>query len=130
MSEDDRHPDKPRDVLFVHSKSDNGDVNVVRKRDERIEIGRMRPVVEGKPLSGEVVRLERRAEHERLFDVEVVYDGRATEQGGGRATSDGPPQVASPAYRENWARIFADGDSKETRRALQTSATGRKNVLN
>ncbi|AKT41556.1 uncharacterized protein CMC5_057630 [Chondromyces crocatus] len=91
----------PKDLLFVHSPSDDGQgLRVIRKREDRLELGEIRALQEGRPVHGEVVRLRQRDEHERLFDVEVMVDAPGTQ---GRS---GPAQVATDAYRSNWDAIF------------------------
>ena len=71
-------------------------------------------MVEGRPLAagGEIVRLERRADGAGVFDVKVeckLPDGAATPQATtdrSPASPNGPPQVATRAYRENWELVF------------------------
>ncbi len=108
MSDRDRPPPNPpepasppRDVLFVCGEGETGDYGVIRQRAEQLEVGRIRPIKDGQPLAGELLRLEQRKEHARLFDVEVIHDTTPR-----RATSAGPAQVATKAYREQWDRIF------------------------
>jgi len=88
-------------VLYVHSPTESGGgYHVIRQREERIEVGELRPMREGMPLSGELVKLIPRAESDRLFDVDVLY---ATEK---RSEDGGPAQVATDSYRRNWDKIF------------------------
>lgn len=90
------------DVVFVHSKVESGEgFRVIRKRDDVIEVGEMRPVQEGKPLTGEVVKLSPRKDHEQIFDVEVLVSKDEV-----RGALSGPAQVATAAYRSNWEAIF------------------------
>ena len=93
---------KPSDVVFVYGKSDDGrGFDVLRQRGEEIEAGRLRSLDEGKPIHGEVVRLEARKESPSLFDVEVQHDGRSST---GR-----PAKVATDQYRKGWESIWANG---------------------
>ena len=88
----------PRDVVVLGGPTENGEgFHVLRKRDDHIELGECRPLKEGCPIQGEVVRLRQRSEHERLFDVEVVLEA---------PTRGGPAQVATASYRKNWDAIF------------------------
>jgi hypothetical protein len=109
MSAEEDPKAKAPDVLFVHSPSEAGDgFNVVRMREDSVEVGQIRGVPEGKPIHGEVVKLTPRSEHKQLFDVNVVVPGpapgpKALPEAQGRS---GPPQVATEAYRENWTAIF------------------------
>ncbi|MBM4377139.1 MAG: hypothetical protein FJ095_18825 [Deltaproteobacteria bacterium] len=100
-SSGDRADAPPRDVVFVYGQADDGDYGVIRKRDDEIELGRLRAVKEGQPLHGEVVSLKPRPESPRLFDVDLVYDARPEKP------RSGPAQVATRSYRDNWDRIFA-----------------------
>lgn len=100
------------DVVFVHSKAESGEgFRVVRKRADVIEVGEIRPVQEGKPLQGEMVKLSPRKDHEQLFDVEVLVSKE--EALGTTRRSTGPAQVATAAYRSNWDAIF--GEREEPR---------------
>lgn len=65
-------PDKPapkQDVVLIRGVTDEGDVAVLRARDDRVEAGLVRPIEEGQPLSGEVVKLKPRKEFPLLCDV-------------------------------------------------------------
>ena len=89
-----------RDLVLVFGKSEDGHgYNVLRQRGEEVEAGRMRPLDEGKPIHGEVVRLAAREDSPLLFDVEVQHDARLST---GR-----PAKVASEEYRQGWESIWA-----------------------
>jgi hypothetical protein len=98
------------DVVLMHGPTLDGEgARVLRARPGRIDTGEVRPMREGRPVAagGEVVRLERRVDAPALFDVHVecvipgvVAAGQTTRADGG------PPQVATPAYRENWELTF------------------------
>ncbi len=109
-------PKKPEDVVLVHSPTPDGDgVNVVRARRQGLELGTMRPLTEGRPIHGEVVKLTPRSEMPMLYDVETelppaggeeaVKDASASEAKESRGSS-GPAQVASDSYRRNWDAIW------------------------
>lgn len=104
----DGEPGRKDDVVFVHSKVESGEgFRVIRKRDDVIEVGEIRPVQEGKPLTGEVVKLSPRKDHEQIFNVEVLVSKDEIRGGGGGARElSGPAQVATAAYRSNWDAIF------------------------
>jgi hypothetical protein len=105
MPSDPAPPPKP-DVVFVHGPAEGGEgYRVIRKRDQTIEVGEIRPVQEGKPLHGDLVKLTPRKEHDRLFDVEVLVSREETKQPAALGHA-GPAQVASNAYRANWDAIF------------------------
>jgi hypothetical protein len=99
-------PGRKDDVVFVHSKVESGDgFRVIRKREGVIEVGEIRPVQEGKPLTGEMVKLSPRSDHEQIFDVEVLVSKEQVQGSAARSLS-GPAQVATAAYRSNWDAIF------------------------
>lgn len=106
-------PATSTDVMLVHSPTEDGKgARVLRLREESIEAGEVRPLEDGKPITGEVVKLKPRDEAGRVCDVEVLVPRASSGQ---RPTSKGPAQVASPDYRDNWSRIFAaDLDPKRT----------------
>ena len=89
-----------RDVVLVCGQSEDGrEYGVLRQRGTDIEVGTMRPLDQGKPIHGEVVRLKPREESPALFDVEVHHDARPST---GR-----PAKVASEQYRKGWESIWA-----------------------
>ena len=109
-------PKKPKDLVLVHSPTDDGaGVNVLRARREGLEVGTMRPLEEGRPIHGEVVKLTPRPEMPMLFDAETEVPAVAASQNdkpgsaapeAERGTSAGPAQVASDTYRKNWDVIW------------------------
>jgi hypothetical protein len=121
-------PPKPKeDVVLVHGVSETGDaLRVIRKREDRIEVGEMRVPVEGRPLQGDLVRLKQRAEGAPIFDVEVLVSkddvarprasvahpdarpraGVDDDDAGPKRAGTGPANVATEAYREGWEAIF------------------------
>jgi hypothetical protein len=106
MSDDDERTTPPAtDTLFVYGKSPDDAYSVLRKRGESLELGALREVEEGKPLHGELVKLNRREEHPLLFDVNVLHDA-TPKVAPDRNDRSGPPQVATDAYREGWELIF------------------------
>jgi hypothetical protein len=95
-------PERPpkSDVVLVYGRSDDGkEYGVLRQRGPQIEVGKMRPLDEGKVIHGEVVRLKQRDESPALFDVEVQHDGRPS--------TGGPAKVATEQYRNGWESIWA-----------------------
>ena len=98
---------KSDDLVLVYGKSDDGkSYDVLRQRGEAIEAGRVRPLDEGKPIHGEVVRLKAREDSPVLFDVEVHHDARAS--------TGGPAKVASDQYRRGWESIWAKKPSEHS----------------
>jgi hypothetical protein len=106
-------PPRPKeDMVFVHGPAEHGEgLRVIRKREESIEIGEIRPVQEGRPLQGDLVKLKPRQDHGRLFDVEVLV--ARDELPGAALGHAGPAQVATDTYRSNWDAIFGSRGEPE-----------------
>ncbi len=109
------------DVVLVHGvTTDRKGLMVLRKRDDRIEAGEVRPVIPGAPLYGDIVKLRPREDRPYLCDVETQFslptepgkgDSRAQVESGVRFAGHGPPQVATSNYRDNWDKIWSrDGE--------------------
>jgi hypothetical protein len=115
---DPRDPEAPTDVVLLAGPTEDGEgLRVVRARKERFETGEVRPLKDGKPLgTGEIVKLAPRPGSPRVCDVEVLtkLGPERPEQPRG----NGPPQVATSAYRESWERIFGEGGAGGGSRAL------------
>lgn len=94
---------EPTDRLLVHSRSDHG-YRVLRQRGDQIELGELRDLQEGKPITGEMVTLSP-TDHERVFDVETVHAAPRR--------AKGPPMVATSTYRDGWDAIFGAAEDKE-----------------
>lgn len=96
---------KSEDVVIIHGVTDDGrGFKVLRAREGEIEAGAVKPLEQGKPIHGEVVRLKPREECPLVCDVQVDLarpDSAAT------APTKGPAQVASEAYRRNWDAIWS-----------------------
>jgi hypothetical protein len=115
MSADDRDSEskpEPADIALIHGITPEGDLKILRKRNDRLELGGVRALREGMPITGEVVRLTPRKDFPLLCDV-------ATELAAPPAVSDvaapsrkGPAQVATDRYRDNWEQIFARSPAK------------------
>jgi hypothetical protein len=107
-------------VLLCGPTEDGGGVQVLRARENRVETGEVRPMKDGQPITGEVVRLSQRTEEPRVCDVEVLHQSAARtaskkdepSQGQARrGTRGGPAQVATKAYRDQWSRVFGDDEA-------------------
>ncbi len=102
------------DVLLVHGvTADGGGLNVIRQRNQQLEVGAIHPARPGRPIHGELVKLRPRPECPLICDVDVQYSPGDSEprprdtarpQSGRRR---GPAHVASAAYRTNWDAIWA-----------------------
>ena len=69
------------DVALVLGKNEDG-VHILRRRDENapVEAGLLQPLVEGRPITGELITMRRREDMPFLFDVksELPAPGAAT----------------------------------------------------
>jgi hypothetical protein len=102
---------RDEDMVLLHSPTEDGaGVRVVRARRGNIELGEVRPLVEGKPVHGDVVSLKPREGEPRICDVHVEYAKSEAK--------DGPAQVATETYRDNWEATFG---SKRTKKAVAPS---------
>jgi hypothetical protein len=92
-----------RDVAAVFGKDERG-VHILRKRaeDAPVEAGILQPLVEGKPITGEVVSMKARADVPFLFDVKTEVE--APEEAA--PAGNGPAQVATDSYRRGWDAIW------------------------
>lgn len=103
-------PPQHDDVALIHGRTEDGKgLKILRRRQDRIEAGAVVPLTPGKPIAGEVVRLEPRKESPLLCDVHVEYAPPVEP----RPTSAGPAQVASDRYRENWDQVFGRSPKAE-----------------
>lgn len=103
----DASPARPaRDVVLVGEPKEGGAVDVVRLREDRVEAGELRPIEEGKPLYGELVKLSPRGEHPRLFDVDVLAAAPPRQSDAAERGHRGPALVNSEAFREGWESVF------------------------
>ena len=92
----------------MKSEDENGDVMLVgpevaggrlaaKYTETHIEVGVLAPLQEGKPVTGELVRVKPRGRGP-LCDVETV-------------THKGPSRTSSPNFRKGWGRVFGGGKS-------------------
>jgi len=96
-------PQASDDKVLIHGRTDDGKgLKVLRKRNDELSLGEVRPLEEGKAISGEVVSLTPHAEMPLLCDVKVEADVRPA-NGGSRS---GPARVSNPSYRSGWDRMW------------------------
>ena len=97
-------PSTTEDVVVVHSHTEDGKgMNVVRKRGDELSLGVVRPLEEGKPIVGDVVKLKPRDEHPALFDVETEV---ALTEPQPKRLAAGPSRVANSSYRKGWDSLW------------------------
>jgi hypothetical protein len=100
------------DVAFVWGKNADG-VHILRRRDENapIEAGLLQPLVEGKPITGELISMKQRADMPFLYDVKSEIPAPSAEpQSTGR-----PAKVATDQYRKGWDAIWGKRGASSSR---------------
>jgi hypothetical protein len=108
---DDAPAPAPDDVVLLHSPTEDGEgQRVIRAREGRLEVGEVRPLKEGRPISGEVVSLTPRADAPRVCDVKVHV--KVPETAPNALPHKGPARVSSGAYREGWDALFGARPAK------------------
>ena len=102
-----------QDVALIHGVTADGEgFKILRARGDRLELGAVRPLREGAPITGEVVTLRPRPSFPALCDVETHYkpDQAAREPREPPPSAvvqrTGPAQVATDEYRRNWDAIW------------------------
>lgn len=109
------------DVVLIHGVTEDGKgLRVLRAREERVEVGQVRPLEHGKPVQGDIVKLRPRPGRPYLCDVETELPAQAVSKplqqptdGVAPTARKGPAQVASAAYRQNWDVIWSEPGRKK-----------------
>jgi hypothetical protein len=104
------------DVVIVHGVTDDGKgLEVLRVRNQRLEVGALQKLENGRSIHGEVVRLRPRPACPLVCDVEVQVPERALPPPEASCSPEapspadarrGPAQVASERYRNGWDLTF------------------------
>ena len=105
------------DVALIHGVTPDGEgLKILRARGDRVELGAVRPLREGAPITGEVVTLKPRANFPALCDVESHFkpaEAASDRQEPAAAVQrTGPAQVATDDYRRNWDAIWNRSEAK------------------
>jgi len=101
------------DVALIHGVTADGEgLKILRARGDRLELGAIRPLREGAPITGEVVTLRPRPSFPALCDVETHFkpseaaSDRQEPAAAANVQRSGPAQVATEDYRRNWDAIW------------------------
>jgi hypothetical protein len=105
------------DVALIQGVTPDGaGLQILRARENRLEVGAIRPLREGAPITGEVVTLRPRPNFPALCDIETHFKPppTASDRQEPRAALPhaGPAQVATDDYRRNWDAIWNRPTSK------------------
>jgi hypothetical protein len=113
-SKPDRLP-PPGDIAMVFGKNEHG-VHILRRRDENapLETGLLQPLVEGRPITGELISMRQREDLPFLYDVKSELPAAGTDAGAG-SRSPGPSQVATDSYRKGWDAIWGPRGTSSSR---------------
>ncbi len=86
--------------MLIHGRGPDGVLKVLRKKGNELSAGELRPLEEGKPIAGDVLRLKPRPELPLLCDVqeEIALTRRRA----------GPAQVATERYRSGWENLWGN----------------------
>jgi hypothetical protein len=116
-SDDKPEPTRPvGDVAFVMGKNADG-VHIIRRRaeDAPIEAGLLQPLVEGKPITGELISMRRREDAPFLFDVKSELAAPSSDSSSSEGSTGRPAKVATDSYRKGWDAIWG-GRANPSRR--------------
>jgi hypothetical protein len=94
-----------KDLALVFGPTEDGKgINMLRRRvgSPYVEAGTLRPLENGRAITGEVVNLAPRPEAPFLFDCETDEELSTPRP----PTQVGPPQVATDEYRRGWDAIW------------------------
>jgi hypothetical protein len=99
------------DVALIQGVTPDGaGLQILRARENRLEVGAIRPLREGAPITGEVVTLRSRPNFPALCDVETHFKPALTpsdrQESRAALPHAGPAQVATDDYRRNWDAIW------------------------
>jgi hypothetical protein len=106
------------DVALIQGVTPDGaGLQILRARENRVEVGAIRPLREGTPITGEVVTLRPRPNFPALCDVETHFKPAPTPSSDRQETRAalahaGPAQVATDDYRRNWDAIWNHSTKK------------------
>lgn len=85
------------DFVVMGPKLENGDIMAVRHTaDHQLLEGVVRPLQDGRPITGELVEITHR--NDNIYNISPISLGEKT--------SDGPAMVNSAAYQSGWDNIF------------------------
>lgn len=104
------------DVILIHGVDpQRRELHVVRSKGGEVGLGIVRPVEEGRPIDGDLVRLKPHKDMPLLCDVEEVLSVPKPPAPAG-PPHPGPACVSTDAYRRGWEQVFgprADTDPAE-----------------
>jgi hypothetical protein len=100
------------DIALVFGRNQDG-LHIIRRRDENapLEAGLLQPLVEGRPITGELISMKAREDVPFLFDVKSELPAPETK------ATPGPSQVATDSYRKGWDAIWGGRQRPSSRRS-------------
>jgi hypothetical protein len=96
-------------VAIVCGKDEQG-LHILRRRSEDgpVEAAVVQPLMEGRPITGEVMSMRPRKDFPFLFDVKTELESPVAER-----AANGPAQVANDSYRSGWDAIWGPRHGRE-----------------
>lgn len=100
------------DLVLIHgADARRRELHVLRRRRDRVEAGVVRAAEEGRPISGDLVRLKPWRDFPLVCDVETILSaeeltGAAEPSRPATTGHEGPPRVSTDAYRRGWDLAF------------------------
>lgn len=91
---------KGEDVVLIHGRSEDGALQILRKKGEELSAGELRPMEEGKPVQGDILKLKPRREMPLVCDVEEEV--KIPKVTGAKK----PARVSSDQYRDGWEKLW------------------------
>jgi hypothetical protein len=120
-AKDDGRPDdgteEPEETVLISGfDARTKEVTVLKPAADGVEAAVLRPALEGRPLTGDLVRLTPRPDFPLLAGLKTVLrhpdhrppgDDAAPPRAASRSLPhQGPPRVSSEAYRRGWEAVF------------------------
>lgn len=96
------------DIAMVVARDEEG-VHILRRRSEEspVEMGLLKPMREGHPITGEVLTLKQREDVPLFYDVRSEFGGpEAPDAPEAKQPGDGPAHVTNDAYRRGWDAVW------------------------
>lgn len=108
--------EKTEDVVLIHGRSDDGALKILRKKGDELSAGELRPMQEGKPIEGDVLKLRPRKDMPLVCDVEEeVKIPKSTGAPTSASAPKKPAKVASDQYRAGWDKLWGRRRSRASK---------------
>ena len=118
-------------ILPIAATEDGKGLHVLRAREDRVEAGEMRPVKDGQPITGELVRLTPREDSPALCDVEVLHraSGRPDASPNGNTNVNGDASTSSKASSNDPSNSSRNASVTKRSRPAQVATDSYREAL-